>query len=38
MAWDFETEPELEEQLAWMRRFGNHAEIVFEGCRCRPIT
>ena len=21
MAWDFETEPEFEEQLAWMRAF-----------------
>ena len=21
MAWDFETEPEFEEQLAWMREF-----------------
>ena len=30
MAWDFETEPEFEEQLAWMRRFIDEELIPLE--------
>src|SRR3981189_3001756 len=42
MAWDFSTDPEFEEKLAWVRKFVQEGvqplDVLFPGCEYLPLN